>query len=65
MIQEKSFLGTKFGTGRWWYVCLKLRSEKTRTGIEDDGKETGTLVSSPSTRIKFTRYECGLAEGNS
>ena len=55
LIQEKSFLATRFGTGRRRYVCLKLRSEKIRTGIEDDGKETGTLVSSPSTHIKYQK----------
>lgn len=52
LIRGKSFVSTTFETGRWWYVCLKLLSESFWMGFEDGGKETGTLVSSPSAHIK-------------
>ena len=60
LIQGKSFVGTTFETGRWWYVCLKLRSESFWMGFEDDEKGTGTLVNSPLVLLK--RQVMGMAE---
>lgn len=60
LIRGNSFVGTTFETGRWWYMCLKLRSESFWMGFEDDGKKTETLVNSPLALIK--RQVMSMAE---